>query len=68
MNTSISDPAWDSLSYEEKNRKLYEKQKQMLKDFLDRGAISKEQYEKSLRDLTIKMCSVVGGTTSDGCL
>ncbi len=46
---------WDNLSYEEKNKVLYEKQKKMLEEFLVRGAISKAQYEKSLNDLTEKM-------------
>ena len=45
---------WDNLSYEEKNKVLYEKQKKMLEEFLVRGAISKAQYEKSLNDLTEK--------------
>lgn len=55
MTTDISDPAWDSLSYAEKNRLLYERQKRMLKEFLERNAISKAQFEKSLHDLTEKM-------------
>ena len=55
MPTDISDPAWDSLSYEEKNKLLFERQKQMLEEFLERNAISKAQYEKSLNDLTEKM-------------
>ena len=48
-------PAWDSLSHEQKNRVLYERQKAMLEQFLERGTISKAQYEKSLHDLTEKM-------------
>ena len=55
MTTDISDPAWDSLSYAEKNRVLFERQKKMLEEFLERGAISQQQYEKSLHDLTEKM-------------
>ena len=46
---------WSTLTHEEKNRVLYERQKHMLQDFLDRGAISEQQYEKSLHDLTEKM-------------
>ena len=46
---------WESLSYEEKNRVLYERQKHMLEEFLERGAISKVQYKQSLHDLTEKM-------------
>ena len=47
--------AWDSLSYAEKNRLLFELQKHLLAEFLEKNAISKEQYEKSLHDLTEKM-------------
>jgi len=46
---------WDGLTPEEKKRQLYEKQVAMLQGFLDRHAISKEQYEKSYGDLTAKM-------------
>ena len=40
---------------EEKLKQLYLKQKHTLDLFLERGAISKEQYDKSLGDLTRKM-------------
>jgi polyhydroxyalkanoate synthesis regulator phasin len=53
----IKDPAWESLSYAEKNRVLYERQKKMLEEFLEKGAISKEQHDKSLQDLTEKRFS-----------
>jgi hypothetical protein len=46
---------WADLTLEEKKRKLYERQKATLQGFLERNAISKEQYEKSLGDLTVKM-------------
>lgn len=46
---------WDGLSYESKNRALYLQQKQTLALFLERGAISQAQHDKSLRDLTVKM-------------
>ena len=46
---------WMMLSYEEKNHQLYLKQKQMLDMFLERGAISKAQHDKSLHDLAVKM-------------
>ena len=46
---------WESLSYEEKNRQLFDQQKRLLKTFLDHHAISKEQYDKSLGDLMAKM-------------
>lgn len=46
---------WESLSPEEKRVHLYLKQKAMLEAFLERGAISKAQFDKSLGDLTEKM-------------
>ena len=46
---------WEKLSPEEKRVQLYLKQKKLLEDFLERGAISKAQYDKSLGDLTEKM-------------
>ena len=49
------DAEWDGLTPEKKKRKLYEKQVAMLQGFLERNAISKAQYEKSLHDLTEKM-------------
>ena len=45
----------DQLSYQEKNRQLYIRQKEMLALFLQKRAISQEQYEKSLHDLTEEM-------------
>ena len=49
------DSEWAQLSPEEKKKQLYLKQVKTLNDFLERNAISKEQYEKSLHDLTEKM-------------
>lgn len=46
---------WESLSHEEKNHELFLRQKALLESFLEKGALSREQYEKSLRDLTEKM-------------
>ena len=45
---------WNTLSYEEKNRQLFFKQKKMLETLLEKNAITKEQFNKSLGDLTIK--------------
>ena len=39
----------------EKKHKLFLDQKATLDLFLERGAISKKQYEKSLHDLRVKM-------------
>ena len=55
MTTEQVEASWEALTYEQKNRALYEQQKKMLEMFLDRGAISQQQYEKSLHDLTEKM-------------
>ncbi len=49
------DKTYDSLSKEEKRVELYLSQKRLLDTFLERNAITKEQYEKSLNDLTAKM-------------
>ena len=35
--------------------KLYLKQKALLDQFLERGAITQAQHDKSLHDLTVKM-------------
>ena len=39
----------------EKKRELYLRQKRLLDTFLEHGAISKAQYDKSFGDLTEKM-------------
>ena len=52
---NLTGDGWDELSHEGKNRELYSRQKHTLDQFLERGAISKAQYEKSLHDLTEKM-------------
>ncbi len=46
--------SWETLSYGEKNRALFHEQKRTLDLFLERGAISRVQYEKSLHDLREK--------------
>ena len=48
------DSDWDQLSPEKRKKHLYLKQVKTLNDFLERGAISKEQYEKSFGELTEK--------------
>lgn len=37
------------------NEELYYKQMELLKTFLEKGAISQAQYDKSVHDLTEKM-------------
>ena len=44
-----------TLRYEEKNRQLFLRQKKTLDMFLERGAISQAQHDKSLHDLIEKM-------------
>lgn len=44
-----------SLSHEEKNQRLFLRQKELLDVFLERGAISQAQHDKSLHDLIEKM-------------
>lgn len=46
---------WSTLSPEEKKRQLFIKQRQTLDLFLERHAIDKKQYDKSLGDLREKM-------------
>ena len=43
------------LSREEKKKELFRSQKHTLDLFLERGAISRAQYDKSLGDLILKM-------------
>ena len=46
---------WSSLTYEEKNRLLFLRQKKTLDMFLERGAISPAEHDKSFHDLIEKM-------------
>ena len=55
MDVNIENSAWDHLTYAEKNKQLFLKQEQTLDMFLERGAISQAQHDKSLHDLTEKM-------------
>ena len=50
-----SQTSWENLTPEEKKKRLFPKQKQTLDLFLERNAISKAQYDKSLGDLVEKM-------------
>ncbi|MER2056884.1 MAG: hypothetical protein ABTB30_16490 [Clostridia bacterium] len=47
---------------EDKKKQLFLNQKLLLDTFLEHGAISKEQYDKSLGDLIVKM-----GIETDEC-
>ena len=46
MEHITDNDAWASLTPEEKKRALYEKQKKLLDDFLERNAISKAQIKR----------------------
>lgn len=53
----MSDPQtqWEAMTPEEKKKQLFLRQKHTLDLFLERNAISKAQYDKSLGDLVEKM-------------
>ena len=55
MDVNIENKEWSSLTYEEKNNLLFLRQKKTLDMFLERGAISQAQHDKSLHDLIEKM-------------
>lgn len=46
---------WENLTPEDKKKQLFLEQKQTLELFLERGAISQAQYDKSFGDLKTKM-------------
>ncbi len=59
MNTlfadvTIEDMAWKSMTHSERNHQLFMKQKELLDRFLEHGAITQAQYDKSLHDLVIQ--------------
>ena len=54
MNPDETRP-YELLSREEKLKKLFEQQKHVLDCFLERGALSRADYEKSLQGLKDKM-------------
>ena len=47
VDTDFEKREWETLTYEEKNRLLFLRQKRLLDMFLERNAISKAQYEKA---------------------
>lgn len=55
MSDAENNAGLQRLSPEEKRKQLYIKQKNLLEMFLELGAISKAQFDKSLGDLTEKM-------------
>ena len=55
LDVNTENTEWSALSYEEKNRELFLHQKKTLDTFLEHGAISRAQYDRSLHDLIEKM-------------
>ena len=53
--TAMEEWTWKEKNPEEKKKDLFLRQKRTLDLFLERGAISRKQYEKSLGDLIEKM-------------
>ena len=47
--------AWENMTLEEKNHQLYLNEKELLDTFLQHGAITQAQHDKSLHDLQEKM-------------
>ncbi len=60
--TELLNNAMEEQTPEEKKKQLFLNQKQLLDTFLEHGAISKAQYDKSLGDLIVKM-----GIETDEC-
>ena len=46
---------WSHMTHDEQQRALFKKQKDLLDEFLSRGAIDHRQYEKSLTCMAEKM-------------
>ena len=55
MDNINDNTTWSSLTHEQKNHQLFLKQKDLLDQFLEKGAISQAQHDKSLHDLIEKM-------------
>lgn len=56
MDYSKENQNWDSLSYVEKNHQLYLKQKALLDQFLEKGAISQAQHDRIKCTYYCKSC------------
>ena len=63
MDYSKENQNWDSLSYVEKNHQLYLKQKALLDQFLEKGAISQAQHDivnMGLKNEDGSVCYIIG--------
>ena len=64
---SMNQQDWEQLSPEKKKEELYLRQVRLLQTFLEHGAISQAQYNKSFHDLTEKMGMQDLASGKDGC-
>ena len=55
MDATIENQTWEKLTSKEKNHQLFLREKVLLAEFLEHGAISQAQHDKSLHDLIEKM-------------
>lgn len=56
MNIDMQEQTeWNAMSPEDRKVKLFLNQKEVLDKFLERGAITRAQYDKSFGDLVEKM-------------
>ena len=66
MSFSEDEIDWSNLSESEKKQQLFIKQKKMLDQFLETGAISQNQYDTSLNGLITKMGITDIGDNTNG--
>lgn len=52
---TIIPTSYEQLTPEQKKQQLFENQRNLLNTFLKHNAITKEQYDKSIGDLIVKM-------------
>jgi len=55
VEKSVNSAENKHMNVEDRKRDLFLRQKKLLDTFLEHGAISRAQYDKSLGDLTVKM-------------
>ena len=55
MDATIENQTCEKLTYKEKNHQLFLREKALLAEFLEHGAISQTQHDKSLHDLIERM-------------
>lgn len=55
LNDTKTDAVWLGMTHEQKNHQLFVKQKELLDQFLETGAISQAQHDQSLHDIEEKM-------------